>query len=435
MIECCDVFIIGTGIAGVYTALNLNSNLRIKLITKETLKDCDSYLAQGGISTALNEKDEEAYINDTLAAGNYKNDVNAVKVLVKESIDNIKRLKKLHVPFDTTSDGDLSYTREGGHSKFRIAHIKDETGKYIMEALYKELAKRDNIELMENCKLIDIIKKDDVCLGGICVYQGQKIEIHSKATILATGGLGGLFNSTTNFPFLTGDGLAIALKNDIELKDINYLQLHPTVLYEKHCIGKRLLLSESLRGEGAKLKNLKGEEFVNPLKPRDVVSKAILKEIEKTPGTPYVYLDLTHLSKDFLETRFPYLYNECLKRGYHMEKDKLPVSPAHHYAMGGIKVNLSGETSLKNLYALGETACTGVHGNNRLASNSLLEGLVFGYRCAQKINNENRLHSNCQCPNSDERYYSEDSKSPSITDLVSFLKERVDENYVKLFNY
>ena len=197
------------------------------------------------------------------------------------------------------------------------------------------------------------------------------------------------------------------------------MQLHPTVLYEKESNGKRLLLSESLRGEGGIIRNLKGEEFVDSLKPRDVVSKAILKEISKTPETPYVYLDLTHLGKDFLMQRFPFLYDECLKRGYKMEEDMLPISPAHHYAMGGIKVNTYGETNLKNLYALGETACTGVHGNNRLASNSLLEGVVFGYRCAQKINNE---------------LYNDTTSYPSRDDLIDFLKERVDENYVKLLN-
>lgn len=421
MIKTCDVLIVGTGVAGVYSALNLDDSLKVILITKEGLKDCNSYLAQGGISTALNKDDYESYIEDTLIAGNYKNNVEAVETLVKESRDNISRLVDLNVQFDRNENNTFSYTREGGHSKFRIVHVKDETGKYVMESLYQVLSKRKNIEVIENCKLVDIIKREDKCLGGICQYDNDTFQIHSRCTILATGGLGGLFKSTTNFPSLTGDGIAIALKNNIEIKDIGYLQLHPTVLYEENTIGKRLLLSESLRGEGGKLRNLKGEEFVNPLKPRDVVSRAILKEIELAADKPYVYLDLTHLKKEFLMTRFPYLYNECLKRGYAMEKDMLPVSPAHHYAMGGIKVNTYGETSLCQLYALGETACTGVHGNNRLASNSLLEGLVFGYRCAKKISSELTCNEN--------------SNYPSKEDLINFLKERVDENYVKLFNY
>ncbi|PRR83871.1 L-aspartate oxidase [Clostridium vincentii] len=420
MIKTCDVLIAGTGVSGVYSALNLKENLKILLISKEGLRDCNSYLAQGGISTALNRDDIEPYIKDTLIAGNYKNDKEAVEVLVRESRSNIERLIKYNVPFDRTEKNTLQYTREGAHSTFRIAHIKDQTGKYIMEALYKELEKRSNIEILEECTLVDIIKKDNKCLGGICNYKGEEIQVHAKSTLLATGGLGGLFTSTTNFSSLTGDGISIALKNNVAIKDINYLQLHPTVLYEKFSSGKRLLLSESLRGEGGKIKNLKSQEFVDSLKPRDIVSKAILNEIDKTPDTPFVYLDLTHINKDYLIKRFPFLYNECLKRGYHMEKDLLPISPAHHYAMGGIKVNLSAQTSLPNLYAVGETACTGVHGNNRLASNSLLEGVVFGYRCAQKINSD--------------LYFSNSSNYPTKEDLVEYLKEKVDENYAKLFN-
>ena len=421
MIKTCDVLIAGTGVAGVYTALNLNKNLKVMLISKEGLTDCNSYLAQGGISTALNKEDMPAYIHDTFSAGNFKNDTDAVETLVSESRENIERLLDLGVEFDRNEDGTFNYTREGGHSTFRIVHIKDETGRFLMDTLYKELKKRDNIQVIEHCKLIDITKSDEKCTGGICEYNNEQIQIHAKCTILATGGLGGLFTSTTNVQSLTGDGLAIALKNDITIKDINYLQLHPTVLYEKESNGKRLLLSESLRGEGGKIRNLKGNQFVDSLKPRDVVSNAILNEISKTPQTPYVYLDLTHLKKDFLQKRFPYLYNECLKRGYAMEKDMLPVSPAHHYAMGGIKINLCGETSLKQLYALGETACTGVHGSNRLASNSLLEGIVFGYRCAHKIN--------------DQLYSFKSTEYPSKESLIKFLKERVDENYVKLLDY
>ncbi|MCI5727018.1 MAG: L-aspartate oxidase [Clostridium sp.] len=420
MNKSCDVLIVGTGVAGVYTALNLDSKLNVMLITKEGLTDCNSYLAQGGISVALDSDDYDNYIENTLAAGNYKNNREAVEILVKESRDNIKRLENLHVEFDKNEDNTLAYTREGGHDKFRILHIKDETGKFVMQSLYKELETRKNITVIENCSLIDIINKDSKCLGGICTYNNEIFEIHSKYTVLATGGLGGLFTSSTNVPTLTGDGIAIALKNNIELKDIDYLQLHPTVLYEKDSNCKRLLLSESLRGEGAIIKNQNGEEFVDSLKPRDVVSNAILNEIKKTPDKPYVYLDLTHLDKDFLIKRFPFLYNECLKRGYAMEKDMLPISPAHHYAMGGIKVNMNSETSLKNLYAVGETACTGVHGSNRLASNSLLEGLVFGYRCAEEINSYLSVNSNY---------------SPIDTHkLMNFFKERVNDNYVRLLN-
>lgn len=420
MNKTCDVLIVGAGIAGVYTALNLNEDLNIILITKETLRECNSYLAQGGISTALDTDDIPYFIEDTLKAGNYKNNENSVSILANESIDNINRLINFGVHFDKNEDNSLLYTREGGHSNFRIVHIKDETGKYVMETLYNELSKRKNIEVLESCKLIDLIKNKDKCLGGLCTYYNKEIQIHSKRTILATGGVGGLFTSTTNFPSLTGDGISIALKNDVALKDMNYLQLHPTVLYEENSKGKRLLLSESLRGEGALIRNLEGYEFVNPLKPRDIVATEILNQIQKTPTSPYVYLDLRHLDKDFLINHFPFLYKECFKRGYSMDKDLLPISPAHHYAMGGIEIDSYGQSSLINLFSLGETACTGVHGNNRLASNSLLEAIVFGYRCATKINTELCTEINME--------------KPQKEDLIEFLKKRVDDNYVKLFN-
>ena len=342
---------------------------------------------------------------------------------------------ELNVHFDKKEDKSLCYTREGGHGKFRILHIKDETGRFLMESLYEELSKRNNIKVIEDCRLVDILRKDNDCLGGLCEHKGSLIQIHASHTILATGGLGGLFTSSTNVPTLTGDGISIALHNDVELQDINYLQLHPTVLYEKNSSCKRLLLSESLRGEGGILRNLNGLEFVDALKPRDVVSNAILKEIKETPETPYVHLDLTHLGKDFLMTRFPFLYNECLKKGYSMEKDMLPVSPAHHYAMGGIKVNSYGETSLAHLYALGETACTGVHGNNRLASNSLLEGLVFGYRCANKINEDIANINTLRSETDSSMNIIDTSNLPNKEYLINYLKERVDDNYVKLLNY
>ena len=249
------------------------------------------------------------------------------------------------------------------------------------------------------------------------------------ATILATGGIGGIFTSTTNVEYLTGDGLNISLKNNISIKDMEYLQLHPTVLYEPKVKGKKLLLSESLRGEGGIILNQNKEQFIDSLLPRDIVSSAILKEIESTPNKPYVYLDMTKKSKDFLIDRFPFLYNECLKRGYEMDKDLLPIAPAHHYCMGGIKVDLFSKTSMNNLYAVGEVSCTGVHGSNRLASNSLLEALVFGKQAAENINskiNEISFKEIIKEPKS----YALDS----YEELIKFLKEKVDNRYAKLFN-
>ena len=387
-----DVLIVGTGIAGLYTALNLRDDIRILMITKNSFRDCNSYLAQGGISTSLGLFDEENYFNDTVKAGNYHNDTKAVKLLIKNSIENINTLIKLGVPFDKTKEK-LNYTREGGHSEFRIVHVKDETGKSVTETLLNIVSKKRNITMLENTALIDLICKDNTCYGGILRDSHRTYKVNSKFTILATGGIGGIFNSTTNVEYLTGDGLNISLKHNIEIKDMEYLQLHPTVLYEPDVKGKKLLLSESLRGEGGIIVNQNKEVFINPLLPRDIVSTSILNEISKTPTNPYVYLDMTKKSKEFLMYRFPFLYNECLKRGYKMDKDLIPIAPAHHYCMGGIKVDLFSRTSMNNLYAVGEASCTGVHGSNRLASNSLLEALVFAKQASENINSKiNEIH-------------------------------------------
>ena len=423
-----DVLIVGTGIAGLYTALNLRDDIRILMITKNTFKDCNSYLAQGGISTSLGIFDEENYFNDTMKAGNYHNDTEAVKLLIKNSIENINNLVKIGVPFDKDNDN-LKYTREGGHSKFRIVHVKDETGKYVTETLLNIVSKKNNITMLENTKLVDLICKDNNCYGGVIEHNSVVSTVNSKFTILATGGIGGIFNSTTNIEYLTGDGLNISLKNNIEIKDMEYLQLHPTVLYEPKSKGKKLLLSESLRGEGGIILNQNKDEFIDSLLPRDIVSSAILKEIENTPNKPYVYLDMTKKSKEFLMGRFPFLYNECLKRGFEMDKDLLPIAPAHHYCMGGIKVDLFSRTSMNNLYAVGEASCTGVHGSNRLASNSLLEALVFSKQAAENINSKISEIDFKEIINNLTSYALD-----SYDELINYLKGKVDNRYAKLFN-
>ncbi|CUP15121.1 L-aspartate oxidase [Clostridium disporicum] len=423
-----DVLIVGTGIAGLYTALNLRDDIRILMITKNSFRDCNSYLAQGGISTSLGLFDEENYFNDTVKAGNYHNDTKAVKLLIKNSIENINTLIKLGVPFDKTKEK-LNYTREGGHSEFIIVHVKDETGKSVTETLLNIVSKKRNITMLENTALIDLICKDNTCYGGILRDSHRTYKVNSKFTILATGGIGGIFNSTTNVEYLTGDGLNISLKHNIEIKDMEYLQLHPTVLYEPDVKGKKLLLSESLRGEGGIIVNQNKEVFINPLLPRDIVSTSILNEISKTPTNPYVYLDMTKKSKEFLMYRFPFLYNECLKRGYKMDKDLIPIAPAHHYCMGGIKVDLFSRTSMNNLYAVGEASCTGVHGSNRLASNSLLEALVFAKQASENINSKiNEIHYK------DIIFEYESYALDSYDELISYLKRKVDNKYAKLFN-
>ncbi|SDP57694.1 L-aspartate oxidase [Clostridium gasigenes] len=428
MIKNTDVLIIGTGISGLFTALNLKDNINIILVTKDRVRDCNSYLAQGGISIALNSEDIPLFINDTLTAGNYKNDISALNVLAKESSSVIQKLISFGVCFDKENNK-YHYTKEGGHSCSRIMHIKDETGKAIMECLLKEVSKRKNITILENTKLLDIID-DKKCIGGLFNQNFHSIYIYSKFTIMATGGIGGLFNSSTNIESLTGDGLSIALRHNIKLKDMNYLQLHPTVLYEPTIKGRRLLLSESLRGEGGLLINTKGEHFVDPLNSRHIVSSAILKEISKTPNTPFTYLNMTIFPKEYLINRFPFLYNECLKRGYSMERDFLPVSPAHHYFMGGILVNLNSRTSLDSLYAIGEVSCTGIHGSNRLASNSLLEAIVFGNNCASDIN-ENIIKEDFPTHVINSLNYSNEIN----INFVNFLKRKADNRYAKLFNY
>ncbi|MCY6957266.1 L-aspartate oxidase [Clostridium brassicae] len=389
-----DVLIVGTGIAGMYTALNLYKNLDIVMITKSTLEECNSYLAQGGISTARDEKDKDLFIEDTLKAGNYKNDIKAVEVLASESLSNIQELINLGVEFDK-KNGFLDYTREGAHSVNRIVHCADKTGKKVSEALLKQVIKRKNIRIYENTTLIDLIDKNNICFGGIATNEESIVNIYAKNTILSTGGIGGLFKNSTNQRTLTGNGIAIALRKCIDVKDLNYIQFHPTGLYEDKAEGKRFLISESLRGEGAKLVNINGKRFVDELLPRNIVSKAILEEENKT-NSKYVYLDITHMPKEFIIKRFPLIYSECKSRNLDITKEKIPVTPVQHYFMGGIKVDCYSRTSMENLFACGEVSCTGVHGANRLASNSLLEALVFSKRAANIINNNIR-NINLKC--------------------------------------
>lgn len=379
-----DVLIVGTGVAGLNAALNIDKAYKVILLTKTKPEECNTYLAQGGISTARNNEDIPLFIQDTLKAGRYKNRVDAVTVLAEESRENINILKNFGMPFDYNENG-IDYTREGAHSINRIVHSTDETGKKVFETLYKEVKKRDNITIYENSDLADIIKYEGICCGGIVLYENGVCAIHAKYTILASGGIGGLFSNSTNRRTSTGDGIAIALKNNIEVENLGYIQFHPTALYEDKPRERRFLISESLRGEGAKLKNINDERFTDELLPRDVVSNKIWEEEAKT-NSSFVYLDIRDMKKKFIINRFPGIYNGCLERGLDITNGLIPVTPVQHYFMGGIKVGLNSETSLDKLYACGEVSCTGVHGANRLASNSLLEGLVFSRRAAFDIN-------------------------------------------------
>ncbi len=379
-----DTVIIGSGVAGVFTALCLPSDMDVLVITKEDLKECDSYLAQGGVCVLKNIEDFGSYFEDTMKAGHYENDPQAVRVMIESSPEVILTLIDLGVKFDVDGEGNYDYTREGAHSQNRILHHKDETGKEITDALLQIAMSRKNITFVTQTTMIDLIERDNECFGIVCEDEfGEMGAIIAHDIVLATGGIGGLFKNSTNFSHITGDAFALSLKHGIELQDMNYIQIHPTTLYSKK-EGRRFLISESVRGEGAILLNENGERFTDELQPRDVVTDAIVKEMKKF-GTDHVYLTLPNMTSEEAHERFPNIFEECMEEGYDITKDRVPVTPAQHYMMGGVKADINGLTSMKHLFAVGETACSGVHGKNRLASNSLLESLVFAKRAADYI--------------------------------------------------
>ena len=382
-----DVLIVGSGVAGLYSALNIRDDLDVMVVSKDKIDCTNTSLAQGGISVARDVNDVPYFIEDTLKAGHYKNDVHAVKVLTKESIENVDSLVALGLDVDKDDEGNWDYTKEGAHCVNRIIHTQDNTGENVEKTLVENVLNRKNIKVYEDTFLVDIIEKNNKCIGAILFKDNKQINVFAKSVILACGGIGGLYKNSTSQRILKGDGLAVALRHDVELKDINYIQIHPTAFYDESDDERRFLISESVRGEGGKLYNINGERFVDELQPRDVVSQAIFKEMEKT-NFPYVLLDISFLDENYLKNRFSTIYNKCLEKGTDITKEPIKVSPAQHYFMGGIKVNLDSETSMENLYAVGETACTGIHGANRLASNSLLEGLVFSKRAANLINHK-----------------------------------------------
>ena len=379
-----DITIVGSGVAGLFAALCLPEGREILVITKEQLKECDSFLAQGGVCVLKSIEDFDCYFEDTMKAGHYENNPESVKVMIESSPDVISTLVQLGVQFDTDTAGGFDYTREGAHRQNRILHHKDETGKEITATLLSIAQQRKNITFVTQTTMIDIIEKDNVCFGIVCEDEfGEMGTIVCDDVILATGGLGGLFNNSTNFPHITGDAFALALKHKIELQDMHYIQIHPTTLYSKKS-GRRFLISESVRGEGAVLLNENGERFTDELQPRDIVTNAICDEMKKF-NTDHVYITLPGMTSEEAQKRFPNIFEACMEEGYDITKDKVPVTPGQHYMMGGVKTDINGKTSMQHLYAVGETACNGVHGKNRLASNSLLESLVFAKRAADVI--------------------------------------------------
>lgn len=379
-----DIVIVGTGVGGLYCALNLPQDMNIIMITKSAVDESDSFLAQGGICMLKNDDDYDSYFEDTMRAGHYENKKESVDIMIRSSRDIISDLIHYGVDFERNPDGSLAFTKEGAHSTPRICFHEDETGKAITSKLLEAVQKRENIKIIEHCRMVDITVSNDRCTGIVAQHENGKMTvIDAKFTVLATGGIGGLYKNSTNFPHLTADSLAIAINHGIELENIDYIQIHPTTLFS-HKPGRRFLISESVRGEGAVLFNSHMERFVDELQPRDVVAAAIKKQMEKD-GKPYVWLSMKPIPKEDILSHFPHIYKKCKEEGYDVTRECIPVVPAQHYFMGGIKVDRYSKTSMDNLYATGETACNGVHGKNRLASNSLLESLVFAKRAAQRI--------------------------------------------------
>ena len=383
MKENWDVLIVGCGAAGLYCALNLPENQNVCMICKEDIEHSDSYLAQGGISMLRGEDDYQEYFNDTLRAGHYENDPKSVDLMIRYSNTIINDLIKHGVDFEKDHDGRLCFTKEGAHSKPRILYHEDETGKEITSRLLLEAKKRKNIHIYPYCMMIDLLEKDNRAYG-IVVQKDQTIfPLFANSIVLACGGIGGIFKNSTNYESLQGDALSICLHHHVELENIDYIQIHPTTLYSTKK-GRRFLLSESLRGEGARLLNIHGKRFVNELLPRDLLTDKINEQM-RIDHSDHVFLDLTPIGETALRTHFPHICSRCQEEGYDVFHEPIPVVQAQHYFMGGIKIDLSGKTSMKDLYACGETSCSNVHGRNRLASNSLLESLVFAKKAAEDI--------------------------------------------------
>lgn len=381
-----DVVIVGSGIAGLFTALNLDPAYQVLVLTKSGRDENNSYLAQGGIAMSKNTGE---HFDDTLRAGRYHNQPEAVRLMVDTSAARIQQLLDWGVPFDHDETGQLHLTQEGGHSRPNILHAQDQTGRAIMHVLAKRAEKAPHIHLQTGVFVRDLITQDG---HGILVSNpdGTTTRIPSRRVVLATGGIGALYFRTTNCALSTGDGIAIAHRAGLPLKDMAFIQFHPTALYQK-TPGQQVLISEAVRGEGGRLRDHTGRRFMPDydsraeLAPRDVVARAVQMEMLKA-NVDHLFLDLTEKPAHWIRHRFPYIYQACLDEGRDITREPIPITPSAHYIMGGIKTDLAGRTRLPGVYAVGECACTGLHGANRLASNSLLEALVFGFQIAKDAN-------------------------------------------------
>ena len=379
-----DTVIVGAGVAGLYTALKLPREQKILIICKEDLDSCDSMLAQGGICVMVDDEDYDSFFADTMRAGHNENRKESVDIMIRGSRKVIDDLLAWGVRFEKNPDGSLKYTREGAHSRPRICFHKDVTGREITSVLQSRVKELENVTIMDYTVMTDLLVSDGQCRGiSAKAKNGEELAIRAENTVLATGGIGGLYEHSTNFPSLTGDGLTVAEKHGVEIEHRDYVQFHPTSLYTTKP-GRSFLITESARGEGALLLDSKGERFTDELQPRDVVTKAILEKMA-AEGTKHVWLSFAPIPKETILAHFPNIYKTCLEEGYDITREPIPIVPAQHYFMGGVRVDSDSKTEMPHLYAVGETSCNGVHGKNRLASNSLLESLVFANRAANHI--------------------------------------------------
>ena len=386
----CDVVIVGCGVAGLYCALNLPSTLSVVMLAKTTVDECDSMLAQGGICVQHDDADYAPFFEDTLRAGHYENRCESVDLMIRASRSIISGLVKRGVGFERDQAGNLRYTREGAHSRPRICFHGDITGDEITSTLLAHVRELPNVHILEHTCMDDIlIAQDDGerrqpqtrCRGVLAhTADGAQLRIFASQTLWACGGIGGTYPRSTNVPSLTGDACAIAARHGIALEHMDYVQIHPTSLYSTQP-GRAFLISESCRGEGAVLLDANGNRFTDELQPRDVVSAAIYRQMA-AEGTDFVRLSFANMPKDEITGHFKNIYKRCLEEGFDITREPIPVVPAQHYFMGGVRVDRNSATDMLGLYAAGETSCNGVHGKNRLASNSLLESLVFAQRAA-----------------------------------------------------
>lgn len=435
-----DVLVVGSGIAGLSFARKVaDAGKKVCILTKKERAESNTNYAQGGIASVTSQTDDfELHVRDTLDAGDGLCDEASVRTIVEEGPERIQELIDIGVAFTQLEDGRVSLHREGGHSKRRILHVKDLTGKAIEQALLNAVDQHPNIELREHMLAIDLITNRKLALKGYAIeasparvlglyaYDVKRREVGcyaAPAVMLCTGGIGQVYLYTTNPPIATGDGIAMAFRAGAEIRDMEFIQFHPTALYRE--ADDRFLISEAVRGEGAILRNLSGEAFMErydarkELAPRDIVARAIDSEMKKS-GARHVWLDISHRDAEAVRERFPHIYEHCLAAGVDLTREPIPVVPAMHYLCGGVATNLDAETDLPGLYACGEVACTGLHGANRLASNSLLEAVVMAHRGAEAVG---RFLGSCEW------------ERPALPDWIGGNLEDSDERVILSHNW